>query len=129
MAYNFRKFGKIQEKLMYRDTCTVTGTKEVTDEYGGTILKPDTEKYKDIKCKFSFKGVDNPSDSTVANVPVLRVVSLHCSLDYDIKAGDFISGIRKDDESGIEDVVEGYCNEPNRYTSHQEILLSEEKVA
>lgn len=114
---------------MYRDICTVTGSVEVTDEYGGTVMKPNEEKYKDIKCKFVFKSVDNPSDSTVANKPVLRVVQLHCSPKYNIKAGDFISGYRKDDGSEHQQLVEGYCNEPNIYTSHQEILLSEEKVS
>lgn len=123
MAVNLRPFGKLLNLYMYDDTCTINRLKQTTDEYGAS--KPDSreEIYKDIKCKFSFNEKDNPSDSNGAYMPVLKQVIVITDLDHNILAGDFISGYKTDETSGIKQLIEGICGEPNRFDTHQEIPI------
>lgn len=127
MAVNIRKFGKVLNVLMYGDTCTITRIKSGTDEYGATKPESREEIYKDIPCKFSFSEKDNPSDSNGTYMPVLKQVVVFTDLDYDIIAGDYISGYREDKESDIKQLVEGICGEPNRFDTHQEIPIQIEE--
>lgn len=127
MAFNLRPFGKLLNILMYDDTCTISRLKQDTDEYGASKPNAREEVYIDIKCKFSFNQKDNPSDSNDAYMPVLKQVILFTDLDHNILAGDFISGYKKDEASGINQLIEGICGEPNRYDTHQEIPIQLEK--
>ena len=123
MAVNLRPFGKILNVFMYDDTCTISRLKQTTDEYGAS--KPDgrEEVFKDIKCKFSFNEKDNPSDSNDSYMPVLKQVMLFTDLDHNILAGDYILGYKVDEASGIKQLIQGICGEPNRYDTHQEIPI------
>lgn len=123
MAVNLRPFGKILNVFMYDDTCTISRLKQTTDEYGAS--KPDgrQEVYKNIKCKFSFFEKDNPSDSNGSYMPVLKQVTVFTDLDHNILAGDYISGYKTDEASGINKLVQGICGEPNRFDTHQEIPI------
>ena len=123
MAVNIRPFGKLLNVYMYDDTCTITRLKQTKDQYGATKPNGREEVYKDIPCKFSFTNVDNPGDGNDVYVPVLKEVRVFLDLDYNIKAGDFIKGYRKDSSSGIEQLIEGICGEPNRFDYHQEIPI------
>lgn len=123
MAFNIRPFGHILNNLMYGDTCTISRIKENTDIYGATQPAGREEIYKDITCKFSFTEKDNPSDSNETYMPVLKQVVVFTDLDYDIIAGDYISGYRTDPESGVKQLVEGICGKPNRFDTHQEIPI------
>lgn len=127
MAFNLRPFGKVLNVLMYGDTCTITRIKNGEDEYGATNPQGREEIYKDIPCKFSFSEKDNPSDSNETYMPVLKQVMVFLDLNYDIIAGDYISGYREDKESGIKQLVEGICGEPNRFDTHQEIPIQIEE--
>ena len=127
MAFNLRPFGKIFNVLMYDDTCTISRIQQTEDEYGATKSETRVEIYKDIKCKFSFAEKDSPSDSNGSYMPVLKQVSIFTDLDHDIKAGDFITGYRTDKVSGIKQLVEGICGQPNRFDTHQEIAIQLEK--
>lgn len=128
MAFNLRPFGKIINVYMYGDTCTISRVEQTTDQYGAESAKGRKDIYTDIKCKFSFAEKDSPSDSNGSYMPVLKQVTVFTDLDYDIKAGDFIRGYRKDVASGIEQLIEGICGEPNRFNTHQviPIQISEE---
>lgn len=127
MAVNLRPFGKVLSNYMYGDICTITRLKQTTDEYGAS--KPDIreEVFKDIACKFSFVEKDNPSDSNDTYMPVLKQVVLFTELDHNILPGDYISGYRLDSTSGIKQLVEGICGEPNRFDTHQEIPIQVEE--
>ena len=127
MAVNLRPFGKVLSNYMYGDTCTISRLKQTTDEYGAS--KPDgrEEVFKDIACKFSFVEKDNPSDSNDTYMPVLKQVVLFTELDHNILPGDYISGYRVDSASGIKQLVEGICGEPNRFDTHQEIPIQVEE--
>lgn len=127
MAFNIRPFGKVLNVLMYGDTCTITRVKQGTDEYGASLPTSREEIYKDIPCKFSFSEKDNPSDSNDTYMPVLKQVMVFTDLDNNIIAGDYISGYRIDNESGVKQLVEGICGEPNRFDTHQEIPIQIEE--
>lgn len=123
MAFNLRPFGNIIESLMYGDEVSVLRLTTATDKYGATI--PDVREpiYEEIKCKFSFKNIDGPADANEVNIPVLKRVELFLNLDYNIVAGDYITGYRIDQGSGISQLIEGICGEPNRFDTHQEIPI------
>lgn len=123
MAFNLRPFGKVLNTFMYGDTCTITRLKQGEDQYGATIPDKREEVYKDIACKFSFSEKDDPNDSNGTYMPVLKQVIVFTDLDHNIIAGDEITGYRKDLESGIEQLIEGICGEPNRFDTHQEIPI------
>lgn len=123
MAFNLRPFGKIFNVLMYTDTCTITRVVPTKDEYGATKSDSRVEIYKDIKCKFSFSDKDNPADSNGSYMPVLKQVSVNTDLDHNILPGDFISGYRIDQVTGIKQLIEGICGQPNRYDTHQSISI------
>lgn len=127
MAFNLRPFGKLLNVFMYNDTCTITRLKQITDQYGANKPNGREEVYKDIPCKFSFVEKDNPADSNESYMPVIKQVTLCTDLDYNILPGDFISGYRIDNISGIKQLVKGICGEPNRYDTHQEISIQIEK--
>lgn len=123
MAFNLRKYGKVFETYMYGDKCTISRYETKQDIFGAT--KPDIPNvvYEDIKCKFSFVEKDNPLDKTESYMPVLKQITLFCSLDYDIKPGDLIKGYRIDNKTQIEQLIEGQCGLPNRFDTHQEIPI------
>lgn len=123
MAFNLRPFGKIINVLMYNDICTIYREKQTTDQYGASKPNSKEEVYKDIKCKFSFLEKDSPSDSNGAFMPVLKQVVIFLDLDYEILPGDFITGYRIDNTTGIKQLVQGKCGKPNRYETHQEISI------
>ena len=123
MAVKLRVFGKVISNIMYGDTCTISKLGSVKDKYGATNPNGRETIYEDIPCKFSFNQVDAPGDGNDVYVPILKEVKVFMNLDYDIKAGDFISGYRKDGPSGIEQLIEGICGEPNRFDYHQEIPI------
>lgn len=127
MAFNLRPFGKLINTYMYGDTCTITRLTEGMDEYGASTPNAREEIYKDIKCKFSFSEKDNPADTNGAYMPVLKQIVIFTDLDHDIKAGDYISGYRVDEVTGIKQLVEGICGEPNRFDTHQVISIQLEK--
>lgn len=127
MAVNLRPFGKILNVFMYDDTCTITRLKQTTDQYGADQPNGRDEIYKDIKCKFSFNEKDNPSDSNDSYMPVLKQVVVFTDLDHNILPGDFISGYKMDEASGIKQLIEGICGEPNRFDTHQEIPIQIEE--
>ena len=122
MGFNLRPFSKVIG-IMYNDICKIERLGSKEDIYGATNPEARKEIYKDIKCKFSFTSVDNPDDSNGVYVPVLKEVRVFVDLDYDIKSGDLITGYREDPESGIKQLIEGICGEPNRYDYHQEIPI------
>lgn len=128
MAFNLRPFGKIVNNLMYGDTCTISRLTNIKDKYGATNPNGREVQCLDIPCKFSFTSIDNPGDGNDVYVPVLKEVRVFLDLDYDIKAGDFIKGYRKDIASGINQSIKGICGEPNRFDYHQEIpiIINEE---
>ena len=127
MAFNLRNYGKLLNKFMYGDTCTISRLKQGTDEYGASKPAGREEVHKDIKCKFSFSDKDSPSDSNGSYMPVLKQIVVFTDLDYDIIAGDYISGYRVDNETGIKQLVRGICGKPNRYDTHQEIPIQIEE--
>ncbi len=126
MAFNLRPFGNIIASLMYGDLFSVLRLGVSTDAYGATI--PDSREVvlEDIAGKFSLTDVDGPADTNEISIPILKRVILHTSLDNNIKAGDYIYGLRKDLASGINQVIEGICGEPNRFDTHQEIPIQVE---
>ena len=127
MAFNLRPFGKILKVFLYDDTCTISRLKQTTDEYGASVPDKREAVLTDIKCKFSFNAKDNPSDTNGAYMPVLKQVTMFTELDHNILAGDFISGYKTDEASGIKQLIEGICGEPNRFDTHQEIPIQIEK--
>lgn len=127
MAFNLRPFGKLLNVYMYGDTCTITRLEQTTDQYGASKPKGRKEIHKDIPCKFSFNQKDNPSDSNESYMPVLKQVILFTDLDHEILPGDFISGYKIDEASGIKQLIEGICGEPNRFDTHQEIPIQIDK--
>lgn len=127
MGFNLRKYGNLLEKLTFNDKCTITRLQTVKNQYGATDPNSRVEIYKDINCKFSFKNIDTPNDSNGVFMPVVKEVTVFVLLDYDIKAGDIITGFRKDTTSGIKQPISGKCGEPNRFDTHQEIPIEIDK--
>lgn len=127
MGFNLRPYGKLLNTFLYNDKCTISRIKQTKDEYGAT--KPDKREavFENIKCKFSFVEKDYPADSNGSYMPVLKQVTVITDLDHNILPGDFISGYRIDEVTGIKQLVEGICGEPNRYDTHQEIPIQLEK--
>ena len=127
MAFNLRPFGKLLNTFMYNDTCTISRLKQTIDQYGANKPNSREETYEDIPCKFSFTNKDNPADSNESYMPVLKQITVFLDLDYNILPGDFVTGYRVDKVSGIKQLIEGICGEPNRYDTHQEIPIQIEK--
>ena len=123
MGFNLRPYGKVFENLMYNDKCTIERLTKGTNKYGTDKPQGRSVIYENKPCKFSFKNIDNPDDAQAVNIPLIKLVTVFISLDYDIKAGDYISGYRTDAVSGISQAIEGICGEPNRFDTHQEIPI------
>lgn len=124
---NLRPYGKIINNIMYGDKGTISRITMVKDRYGANNPSEREEVYKDIRCKFSFSNIDEPDDSNSVYIPQVKKVTVFTDLDYEIKAGDYIEGYREDKSSGIQQLINGICGEPNRFDTHQEIPILQNK--
>jgi len=85
---------------------------------------PDTPKYSNVNCKFSFMSSENPEDSKVDDNPVKSIAKVFCKLDVDVQAGDFITVRRRDDNGILLATYSGRIGLPSVYITHKEFFFA-----
>lgn len=96
--------------------------RENSDETTDTILT-DAPLYSDIPCRLSFASRENPEDSEVDDTPVKISPKIFCKRDVDIRAGDFITVKRFDDDGNIIASYSGKAGLPSVFITHKEALF------
>lgn len=101
---------------------------ENTDGTTDTKLS-ETPVYINIPCRISFATDENPRDKEVDDVPLKNVPKIFCKLDTDIKAGDFITVRRYNDNGEVIATYAGKVGLPSVFITHKEALFSIERSA
>lgn len=102
--------------------------KETEDGSTETIL-PDEPIYTDVPCRISFSFDESPKDREVDEVPVKNICKVFCSTNVDIRAGDFVTVNRFDDDRNVIATYSGKMGLPSVFITHKEALLSIERSA
>ena len=115
---------------MFADKMDISRYLDSEDSDGTTITALSDEPiYIDIPCKFSFSSDENPRDNEVDDVPLKNVPKIFCSVDTDLKAGDFITVRRYDDTGKVIATYSGKVGLPSIFITHKEALFSIERSA
>lgn len=102
--------------------------KENPDKTTDTILS-DTPIYSDVPCRVSFASRENPDDNELDNTPVKISPKIFCGKDVDIKAGDFVTVKRFDDDGNVTASYSGKIGMPSVFITHKEALFVIEESA
>lgn len=116
---------------MFKDRMSINRYVDEEAEDGSTnTTLSDSPLYTNIPCRVSFlSSGEKPNDNDVDNVPVKDVPKIFCKLDTDIKAGDFITVTRFDDEGKVIATYAGKVGLPSVFITHKEALFSIERSA
>lgn len=109
---------------MFTDSMDITRyeTKESLDGTTQTIL-PEEPLYADVECRISFTAEESPKDGAVDENPVKTIPKVFCKIDADIKAGDFITIRRLNDDGETMSTYSGQIGLPSVYPTHKEALF------
>ena len=102
--------------------------KENADGSTDTVL-PDAPLHEEVPCRISFPFDESPKDSDVDNVPVKNVCKIFCKRDTDIRAGDFVTVQRFDDDGNVIATYSGKAGLSSVFITHKEALFSIERSA
>ena len=97
-----------------------------SDETIDTILQ-DIPLYSEVPCRLSFASRENPEDNEIDDVPIKISPKIFCKRDVDIKAGDFITVHRFDDDGNITASYSGKVGLPSVFMTHKEVMFTIEE--
>jgi len=109
---------------MFTDKMDITRYIEVTNSDGTTETQlPDTPLYTNVDCRISFVSEESPKDVSVDNNPVKSTPKIFCKTTTDIRAGDYITVRRLDDDGNVMATFSGQIGMPSIYPTHKEALF------
>ena len=110
--------------ILYKDRVDIYRTVKSEDDDNTTAISYDPEPlYTDVLCRLSFSSDDTGTDSDVDRNPVRFNPKLFCSPDVDLKAGDYVTIKRCDDNGGVIRTYSGMVADPSWYSTHQEAFV------
>lgn len=116
-------FARIIES-MFTDKMDISRYSDTEEPDGSTSTKlSETPIYTEVLCRVSFSSDESPKDSQVDDVPVNNIPKLFCKLSTDIKAGDFITVRRYNDNGETIATYSGKVGLPSVFTTHKEALF------
>lgn len=75
--------------------------------------------YKDVPCHISFNNVDNPDPNTAPTRPINKSLTINCSLDVDLKNGDYIKAYKLAYNGDVLEEYVGIIGEPSSSMSRK----------
>lgn len=117
---------------MFTDKMSINRYVDKDNEDGTTdTVLSDTPLYTDVPCRVSFASTsrEKPNDTDIDDTPLEVVPKIFCKLDTDLKAGDFITVKRFNDEGEVIATYAGKVGLPSVFITHKEALFSIEESA
>lgn len=124
------KLGKFSGIItsMFTDEMDIYRYEDVTNEDATTDTKlSETPVQKEVPCRISFSADENPRDVEVDNVPIRLAPKIFCSLNTNIRAGDYVILRRYNDDGYIVAIYSGNVGLPSVFSTHKEALFSIER--
>ena len=78
-----------------------------------------TPLYSDIYCHISFESVDNPNPNTSETKPIIKALTINCSLDVDLQNGDYITAYKLAADGTVIETYSGVIGEPTSSMSRK----------
>lgn len=115
---------------LFTDKMSINRYQEIknSDETIDTIL-PDTPLYAEVPCRLSFASRENPDDNEIDDIPIKISPKIFCKIDVDIKAGDFVTVQRIDDDGNITASYSGKVGLSSVFMTHKEVMFTIEESA
>lgn len=128
MSIRLGKYGKIYEKLMFKDLFDVLRVKVDKDgPFDNNTVREKVEELSDIPCRVSITKPDLSLMSNGMFNTTDRIVTLFAPIRYEVIEGDWIEATIV--LEGRTQTVKGICNLPDVYETHQQIVVSEHEDA
>lgn len=109
---------------MFSDKMDITRYVDIEMEDGSTqTALPDTPLHTDVSCRISFSSEENPGDTDIDNTPLKLTPKIFCGLGADLRAGDYVTVRRLDDNNEVIATYSGKVGLPAIYSSHKEALF------
>ena len=119
------KFSKLLAP-MYNDTMTVYRREPAENDDGTTSVKlSQTPVYEDIPCRISTTKADSPNSDADDTNPQYSEIKIFCAPEYNVRKGDKIVAIKKQDDGTTLITYTGTANLPLSFVTHKEIALVE----
>lgn len=116
-GFNFGRIGEIVGNVMDTDKIDIGRSMTITNPDGSTgVTDPREPIYTDVPCHIDFRTADNPNPAAVDVSPTIISITIHCAVDVDLQAGDFVYA-KKCDYAG--EVLETYTGAVGFNTVHQ----------
>ena len=110
--------------LLYDDQMDIYRTVKSDNDDNTVDITYDPEPlYTDIKCRLSFSSDDRGAESEVDRNPVRFDPKLFCAAGVDLKAGDYVTVKRFDDNGVVTHTYSGLVSQPSWYSTHQEAFV------
>lgn len=120
---DFSKAGKKAGK--YFDTDTISIGRSVTiirPDGREQVTDPEPPLYVDIPCHINITSSDNPNP-TVTTSPIIKVLTVNCDVEVDIKNGDLITAYKRNFEGEVLHIYQGICGEPSFSMGRQDVSM------
>lgn len=109
---------------MFTDKMDINRYVDVTNSDGTTETKmPSSPLYVDVDCRISFVSEEKPNTVEVDDNPVKTTPKIFCKTTADVRAGDYITVRRLDDDGNILIAFSGQIGLPSVYLTHKEALF------
>ena len=119
------KFSKLLAP-MYNDTMTVYRRVPAENADGTTSVKlSQTPVYENIPCRISAARADSPNSDADDTNPQYSEIKIFCAADINIRKGDEIEAVKKQDDGTTLITYTGTANLPLAFVTHKEIVLAE----
>ena len=79
--------------------------------------------YKDVFCHISFNNVDNPDPNTAPTRPIIKALTINCSLDVDLQNGDYITAYKLAYDGSVIETYVGVIGEPSSSMSRKSATM------
>ena len=125
---NFEPIGKAM-KAFDTDKMDIGRATEVENPDGTTgETMPNQPMYSNVPCHISFSNVDNPDPNTAETKPIIKNLTINCSVDVDLQNGDLVTVYKLANDGSVIESYTGTIGEPtasmSRKTADMEVRMN-----
>ena len=85
---------------------------------------PDQPLYENIPCNIEITSADNPDPATIDVMPIVKSLTIFCSLDIDLKNGDTIWAKILSDDGELLEEYKGIIGFPSVSQSRKSVTMA-----
>ena len=116
---NFEPIGDAM-KAFDTDKIDIGRRQQVINPDGTTgETEPTTPIYTDIPCHISFDNIDNPDPNTAQTRPIIKALTINCSVEIDLQNGDYITAYKLANDGTVIESYNGVIGEPSTSMSRK----------